>query len=64
MLSNLSSLSVSARCILDDEANKFYDKGHQLYEAVLLIRCYTQHALRAFIDCEVNHKRYFTKFLL
>ena len=27
---------VSVKCILDDEANKFYDKGHQLYEAALL----------------------------
>ena len=61
MLSVSSSLPVSVKRILDDETNKFYDKGHQLYEAVLLIRCYTQHVLRPFIDSEVNHKRYFIK---
>ena len=63
MLSVLSSLPVSIKCILVDEANKFYDKGHQLYEAALLTRCYTQHVLRPFIDSEVNHKRYFVKIL-
>ena len=61
MLSFLSSLLVSVKCILDDEVKKFYDKGHHLYEAALLTRCYTQHALRPFIDSEVNHKRYFIK---
>ena len=61
MLSFLSSLPISVKCILDDEANKFYDKGHPLYEAALLTRCYTQHAFRPFIDSEVNHKRYFIK---
>ena len=62
MFSFLSSLPVSVKCILDDEANKFYDKDHQLYEAALLTRCYTKHALRPFIDSEVNHERYFIKF--
>ena len=61
MLSFLSSLPVSVKCILDDEANKFDDKVYRLYEAALLTRCYTQHALRPFIDFEVNHKRYFIK---
>ena len=56
MLSFLSSLLVSIKCILDDEVKKFYDKSHQLYEAALLIRCYTQHALRPFIDSEVINK--------
>ena len=55
MLSFLSSLPVSVKCILDHEANKFYDKGHQLYEDALLTRCYNQYALRQFIDSEVNH---------
>ena len=27
----------------------------------LLTRCYTQHALRPFIDSEINHKRHFIK---
>ena len=28
---------------------------------VLRIRCYTQHALRPFIDAEINHQRHFIK---
>ena len=31
---------------LDEEANKLYDRKYDLYEAALLIKCYTQHALR------------------
>ena len=42
MLSFLSSLPISVLCILDTEANKFYDRNHQLYDTVLLTRCYTQ----------------------
>ena len=61
MLSFLSSLSISVLRILDTEANKFYDRNHQLYDAALLTRCYTQHALRPFIDSEINHKRHFIK---
>lgn len=61
MLSFLCSLPVSVKRLLDDEANKFYDKGHQLYEAALLTRCYTQHALRPLIESEINHKRHFLK---
>ena len=54
MLSFLSSLPISVLRILDTEANKFYDRNHQLYDAALLTRCYTQHAL-------TNHKRHFIK---
>ena len=36
MLSKLASLSVSSLRKLDDEVNKFYDRKHDLYEAVLL----------------------------
>ena len=61
MLSFLSSLPISVLRILDNEANKFYDRNHQLYDAALLTRCYTQHALRPFIDSETNHKRHFIK---
>ena len=43
------------------EANKFYDRNHQLYDAALLTRCYTQHILRLFIDSETVHKRHFIK---
>ena len=59
MLSFLSSLPISVLRILDTEANKFYDRNHQLYDAALLTRCYTQHTLRPFIDSEINHKRHF-----
>ena len=61
MLSFLNSLRISVLRILDTEANKFYDRNHQLYDAALLTRCYTQHALRPFIDFETNHKRHFIK---
>ena len=47
--------------ILDIEANRFYNSNHQMYEAALLTRCYTQHALRPFIDAEINHQRHFIK---
>ena len=32
-----------------------------MYEAALLSRCYTQHALRPYIDSEINHIRHFIK---
>ena len=59
MLSALASLSVSSLHMLDDEENKFYDRKHDLYEAALLTRCYTLHALRPYIDSEINHIRQF-----
>ena len=34
-----------------------------MYDAALLTRCYTQHALRPFIDSESNHIRSFIKIL-
>ena len=52
------SLPISVLHSLDTEANKFYDNTHQLYDAALLTRCYTQHALRLYIDSEINHKRH------
>ena len=58
MLSKLASLTISSLRKLDDEANKFYDRKHELYEAVLLTRCYTQYALRPYIDTEINHIRH------
>ena len=54
MLSFLSSLPISVLRILDTEANKFYDRNHQLYDAALLTRSYTQHAFCPFIDSETN----------
>ena len=47
--------------LLNDEANKFYDRKHDLYEAACLIRCYTQHALCPYIATEINYIRYFIK---
>ena len=61
MLSFLSSLPIPVLRILDIEANRFYVRNHQMYEAALLTRCYTQHALRPFIDAEINHQRHFIK---
>ena len=61
MLSFLSSLPIPVLHILDIEANRFYDRNHQMYEAALLTRCYTQHALPPFIDAEINHQRHFIK---
>ena len=61
MLAFLSSLPISVLRILDTEANKFYDKSNQLYDAALLTRDYTQHALRPYIDSEINHKRHYIK---
>ena len=61
MLSLLSSLPIPVLRILDIEANKFYDRNHQIYDAALLTRCYTQHALRPLIDSEINHQKHFIK---
>ena len=61
MLSFLSSLPITVLRVLDIEANRFYDRNHQMYEAALLTRCYTQHALRPFIVAEINHQRHFIK---
>ena len=61
MISFISSLRIPVLRILDIEANRFYDRNHQMYEAALLTRCYTQHALRPYIDAEINHQRHFIK---
>ena len=53
------TLSLSSLRNLDIEANKFYDRAHRLYDAALPTRCYTQHALRPYIDSEINHIRHF-----
>ena len=42
-------------------ANKFYDRAHSIYDAAILTRCYTQHALRPYIDSKINHIRHFIK---
>ena len=61
MLLKLSSLSIVSLRKLDEEAYNFYDRKHDLYHTVLLTRCYTQHALRPYIDSEMNHIRHFIK---
>ena len=61
MLSILSSLPISVLRSLDIEANKFYDGSNRLYNAALLIRCYTHHALRPVIDSKIYHIRYIIK---
>ena len=43
-------------------SSKLREHGHgTMYEAALLTRCYTQHALRPFIEAEINHQRHFIK---
>ena len=61
MLSYLSSLPIVVLRSLDTEAYRFYDRNHQMNDAALLTRYYTQHALRPFIDSESNHIRRFVK---
>ena len=39
----------------------FMIEKNDLYHTTLLIRCYTQHALRPYIDPEMNHIRHFIK---
>ena len=63
-ISCLVTLSISSLRNLDVEANKCYDRAHRLYDAAILTRCYTQHALRPYIDSEINHIRHFIKFNL
>ena len=58
MLSFLGFLPILVLRILDIEANRFYDRNHQMYEAAILTRCYTQHSLHPFIDYEI------TKYIL
>ena len=53
MLSYLSSLPISVLRSLVTEANKFYDRTNRSYDAALLIRCYTQHALRPVTDSKL-----------
>ena len=63
MLSYLtcSSLPIAVLRSLDTEADRFHDRNHQMYDVALLTRCYTQHALRPFIDSVSNHIRHFIK---
>ena len=64
MLSYLSILPIAVLRSLNTEAKRFYDRNHQMYDSALLTRCYTQHALRPFIESESNHIRHFIKIPL
>ena len=59
MLSCIRSLPISVLLSLDTEANKFSDRTDRLYDAALLTRCHTQHALCPVIDSKINHIRHF-----
>ena len=61
MLSKLSSHSIASFRKLDEEANKFCDSKHDFHHTALLTQCYTKHALRPYIDSEMNHIRHFIK---
>ena len=61
MLSYLSSLPISVLRSLDTEAYTFYDRTYRFYDAALLTKCYTQHALCPVIDSKINHIRHFIK---
>ena len=63
-LSFLRPLPIPVLRILDIEANRFYDRNHQMYKAALLTSCYTHHTLGPFIDSEINHQRHFIKIPL
>ena len=63
-LSRLVTLSIASLRNLDIEANKFYERAHRLYDAELLTRCYTQHALRSYIDSELIILGILSKFNL
>ena len=60
-LSRLVTFSISSLRNLDIEAYNFYDRTHRIYDAALLTQCYTQHALRPYIDSKINHIRRFIK---
>ena len=60
-LSRLVTLSISSLRNLDIKANKFYDRAYRLYDAALLTRCYTQHALWPYIDPAIIISRILSK---
>ena len=55
MLFKQALLSISSLRKFDDEANKFYDRKHDLYEAALLTICYSQHALRLILILKLTN---------
>ena len=61
MLSFLSSIPIPVLRIWILRLIGFMIGITKMYEDALLTRCYTQHALRPFIDAEINHQRHFIK---
>ena len=57
------SLPISASRNLELDANKFYNRAKNSYNAALLTRCYVQHFLSPYINSEVNHTSHFIKVL-
>ena len=57
-LSRLVTLSIYSLRNLDIKANKLFDRAHRLYDAAILTRHYTQHALRPYIDSEIKYIRH------
>ena len=62
--SPLVTLPISLLRNFDIEAYKFCDRAYQLYDATLLTRCYTQHALQPYVDPKISHIRHFIKINL
>ena len=60
-ISRSVTLFISSLHNLDTEVNKLYDRAHRLYDAELFIRCYTQNALRPYINFEINYICHFIK---
>ena len=64
-LSRLVTLSICSLRNLDIGASKFDDRAHRLHDAaIILTRCYTQHAFWPYIDSEINHIGILSKFNL
>ena len=57
-LSRINCISVSESSWV---YTKFYDRKHDFYQTALLTPCYTQHALRPYIDSKINNIRHFIK---
>ena len=59
-----SPVYISFLCTLDEAAYKFYNGKDDLYEVTIFTRCYIQHALRPYIDSEINNIRHLIKITL
>ena len=57
----LVTLSIPSLCTMDTEAEKFYDRTHQLNDIALITRCYAQHALRPYFGPVIYQIRHLIK---